>query len=68
MQTKERPPGDFIFRIINHLGEHHDITVDSEIFEAYKTSAYRVLYLHAHNRQYTHGQPFEILTRSWCER
>jgi len=63
----ERPKGDFIFHIINHLGKAHDVRVDSEIFEAYQSPVSRVLYIHAHNRDVTEGKPFQIKSRSWEE-
>jgi hypothetical protein len=68
MKTElERPKGDFIFHIINHLGKAHDVRVDSEIFEAYQSTVSRVLYIHAHNRDVTEGKPFQIKSRSWEE-
>ena len=68
MKSKsERPKGDFIFGIVNHSGQEHDVRVDSEIFEAYKCPVSRVLYIHAHNRDITEGKSFEIKSRSWEE-
>lgn len=68
MKSKlERPKGDFIFHISNHLGQEHDIRVDSEIFEAYQSPVSRVLYIHAQNRDVTEGKPFQIKSRRWEE-
>ena len=66
-KQEKRPTGEFIFRIVNHKGEAHDVRVDSETFEAYQSPSSRVLYIHDLNRDVTEGKPFDIKSRSWEE-
>lgn len=66
-KQEKRPTGDFIFRIVNHLGKTHDVRVDSETFDAYQSPSARVLYIHDLNRDVTDGKPFEVTSRRWEE-